>query len=84
MGCGNTGLTNRRVSALIIDPRKPRALFTSTEGGVFRSTNGGESWHPYNRGLPAGGVAAFAINPAGGTVFAGTNGDGVVALRLGR
>ena len=37
----NTGLTNRRVSALIIDPRKPRVLFTSTEGGVFRSTNGG-------------------------------------------
>ena len=78
----NAGLTNRRVSALIMDPRKPRVLFTSTEGGVFRSTNGGESWHPYNRGLPAGGVAAFAIDPAAHTVFAGTNGDGVVSLRL--
>ena len=80
----NAGLTNRRVSALIMDPRKPRVLFTSTEGGVFRSANGGESWHPYNRGLPAGGVAAFAINPAAHTVFAGTNGEGVVSLRLGR
>ena len=79
----NAGLTNRRVSALIMDPRKPRVLFTSTEGGVFRSANGGESWHPYNRGLPAGGVAAFAINPAAHTVFAGTNGEGVVSLRLG-
>jgi photosystem II stability/assembly factor-like uncharacterized protein len=78
----NAGLTNRRVAALIMDPRKPRVLFASTEGGVFRSANGGESWHPYNRGLPAGGVAAFAINPAAHTVFAGTNGEGVVSLRL--
>jgi hypothetical protein len=57
-------------------------LFTSTEGGVFRSTDGAESWQPYDRGLPAGGVAALAINTAGHTIFAGTNGDGVVSLRL--
>jgi photosystem II stability/assembly factor-like uncharacterized protein len=78
----NTGLTNLRISALAIDPRNPRVLFTSTEGGVFRSTDGAASWQPHNRGLPAGGVAAFAINPAGNAVFAGTNGDGVVSLRL--
>jgi photosystem II stability/assembly factor-like uncharacterized protein len=78
----NTGLTNLRISALTVDPRDPRVLFTSTERGVFRSTDGAESWQPYDRGLPAGGVAALAINTAGHTVFAGTNGDGVVSLRL--
>jgi photosystem II stability/assembly factor-like uncharacterized protein len=79
----NAGLTDLRISALAVDPRNPQVLFSSTEGGVFRSSNGAHSWLPYNRGLPAGGVAAFAINPAGHTLFAGTNGDGVVPLSLG-
>ena len=80
----NTGLTNRRVSTLIIDPRKPQSTLHEHRGRRVQEHNGGASWHPYNRGLPAGGVAAFAINPAGGTVFAGTNGDGVVALHVRR
>ena len=78
----NTGLTDKRIYTLLIDPRNPRALFTGTWGGVFRSTDGAQRWQPYDRGLPAGGVAAFAIDPSDHTVFAGTNGDGVVSLRL--
>ena len=78
----NTGLTDKRIYTLLIDPRNPRVLFTGTWGGVFRSTDGAQRWQPYDRGLPAGGVAAFAINPSDHTVFAGTNGDGVVSLRL--
>jgi len=56
-------------------------LFASTQGGVFRSSNGGESWQPY--GQPAGGVSAFAVDSAGRTVYAATDGDGVLALQLG-
>jgi photosystem II stability/assembly factor-like uncharacterized protein len=79
----NAGLTNLDMYALVVDPHNPQVLFASTQGGVFRSSNSGESWRPYDRGLPAGGVAAFAVDPAGGTVYAGTNGDGVHALQLG-
>jgi photosystem II stability/assembly factor-like uncharacterized protein len=79
----NTGLadwTDRSVNAFAIDPHDPRVLFASTKGGVFRSSNGGESWQPHGR--PAGGVTAFAIDPAGRTVYAATNGDGVLSLEL--
>jgi hypothetical protein len=50
---------------------------------VFRTGNGGETWQADNGGVPAGGVAAFAIDPARHTIFAGTNGGGVVSHRLG-
>ncbi len=78
----NTGLTNRTVSAIAIDPTDPRILFVSTRGGVFISRESGASWRPYDRGLPAGGVAAFAIDQVGRIVYAGTNGDGVDSLQL--
>ena len=80
----NTGLKDRldrSVNALAIDPHNPQVLFASTQGGVFRSSNGGESWQPY--GQPAGGVSAFAVDSAGRTVYAATDGDGVLALQLG-
>jgi photosystem II stability/assembly factor-like uncharacterized protein len=79
----NTGLTDKHISTLIIDPRDTDVLFTSTAGGVFRTGNGGETWQADNGGVPAGGVAAFAIDPARHTIFAGTNGGGVVSHRLG-
>jgi photosystem II stability/assembly factor-like uncharacterized protein len=78
----NAHLTNRRISALAVDPRNPRVLFASTEDEVFRSSNGGESWQPYERGRSSG-VAAFAIDPRG-RVYAGTGGAGVVVLEQER
>lgn len=80
----NAGLTNLDMYALAVDPHNPQVLFASTQGGVFRSTNSGARWQLFNRGLPAGGVAAFAIDPAGHTIYAGTQGDGVADIRLGR
>jgi photosystem II stability/assembly factor-like uncharacterized protein len=79
----NTGLTNLDMNALAIDPANPQILFASTQGGVFRSTDAGRSWRRFDRGLPAGGVASFAVDPAGRTLYAGTGGVGVAALRLG-
>jgi photosystem II stability/assembly factor-like uncharacterized protein len=86
----NTGLTDRSVNTLTIDPRDPRILYASAgapstiaPAAVFRSTDGARTWHPFSAGLSAGGVTAFAIDPSGRTVFAATNGDGVLSLRLG-
>jgi len=87
----NTGLTDRSVNALAVDPHDPRVLYLSTgapstitPGAVFRSTNGARSWHPLSGGVPAVGVAAFAIDPSGRTVFGATMGHGVIQLRSGR
>ena len=84
----NSGLTDKHVNTLAIDPRDPRILYvstgypgTSTPATVFRSTDGARTWQPLSAGLPAVGVNAFAIDPSGRTVFAATNGDGVIELR---
>jgi photosystem II stability/assembly factor-like uncharacterized protein len=46
-------------------------------GGVFRSDDGGQSWHPVNQGLSNLAVQALALDPNGKRLFAGTLGGGV-------
>jgi hypothetical protein len=50
-------------------------LFAATPGGVFLSTDQGESWIAVNAGLNSLGVRALAV--AGEKLFAGTFGSGV-------
>jgi hypothetical protein len=40
------------VSALAVDPAAPTTLYAGTRNGVFKSTNGGESWEAVHTGLP--------------------------------
>ncbi len=81
----NTGLTNLAVSAVLVDPKSPQTLYIGTYdpedgytgGGVFKSTNGGNSWNPINTGLTTPDVRILAIDPtATQTLYAGT-GQGV-------
>jgi len=51
------------VAALAIDPVTPATLYVGTAGGVFKSTDGGESWDVRNTGLASLDVYALAINP---------------------
>jgi photosystem II stability/assembly factor-like uncharacterized protein len=72
-----------RVTALAVDPAHPETLYTATAGrGVFRSTDAGESWHPFNAGLTLLDIASLGIDAGGRTLYAGTVGGGVVALRV--
>src|SRR5206468_2262509 len=78
----NAGLTSPRVTSLAIDPQTPSTLYAGTvpdstvagnHGGVFKSTNGGDSWSPANTGLTglsASGVLVDAQTPT--TLNAGT------------
>jgi hypothetical protein len=47
-------------------------LYAGTEGGVFRSTNGGANWTSENEGLTTSEVLALAVK--GSNLFAGTKG----------
>jgi uncharacterized repeat protein (TIGR01451 family) len=62
----STGLP-ARVRALAIDPSDPQVLyvggFFSTGNGVFKSTNGGQTWTPTGA-LPDEAVLDLAIDPA--------------------
>jgi len=70
------------ILALAIDPSSPAILYAGTSLGVFKSTNGGESWSPINTGLTLYPVLpvfrALAIDPsAPATLYAGTFFTGV-------
>src|SRR5256885_651070 len=81
----NTGLTDKRVRALIIDPQDSNVLYVgsgdfsdaSTSGGVFKSADKGTSWKATK--LTNHWVLALAFAPAGSrTIYAGTD-QGVMA-----
>jgi hypothetical protein len=40
------------VFAIEVDPEVPAVIYTGTDEGVYRSTDGGASWHSFNEGLP--------------------------------
>ena len=71
------------VTAVAVDPANPNTLYTATAGrGIFRSTDAGESWHPFNAGLTVLDVISLGIDARGRTLYAGTAGGGVVAFRV--
>jgi photosystem II stability/assembly factor-like uncharacterized protein len=73
------------VSALAVSAADPQTVFAVTDGGVFRSSDGGAGWAPTNRGLvsvsaTAGGghVSCLALDPADpSAIYAGLFGEGV-------
>ncbi|MEK7834350.1 MAG: hypothetical protein AAB401_24900 [Acidobacteriota bacterium] len=54
---------------------KDDTIFAGTGGGVFRSTNNGQSWVPINNGLLITGIRSLAIGET--HIFAGINGAGI-------
>ena len=82
----NHGFSQRKVEALLVDRANPSHVFAGvvndkTFGGVFVSTNGGESWQQIGAGLD--GRDVFVLSQAqDGTVVAGTN-HGIFALTDG-
>jgi len=69
----NAGLSVMIVQAFARSVAGPTAsLFAGTTGGMFRSTDGGANWTEINSGIIASKIAALAISPITGSVFAGT------------
>jgi hypothetical protein len=70
----NAGLTSLNAQALAIHPATPVTLYAGTEGGVFKSADGGTNWIRMNTGLVGvSNITALAIDPVTPTtVYAGT------------
>ena len=92
----NEGLAEKWawIDTIVLSPRFPRepTIYVGTSSGVYRSTNGGNTWVQMRSGLPdAGippdrnrGVRALAISPDFAndrTVFAGFLGDYLYRVR---
>ena len=72
----STGLGKGGIQALLYDGS---TLFAGTPAdavGIYRSTNGGQSWDPAAAGLPVASLIRGQI-AFGAYVFAGTEGDGI-------
>ena len=82
----NTGLTDLQVTSMVIDLAMSAIYVgTTTQGhadGIFKSTNGGNTWSPLNDGLTDRNVQCLAADLANpGRLYAGTSGDGVLAIQ---
>ena len=61
------------VTAIVVDPLSPDTLYAGTNGGMFRSTNGGGAWHPANAGInPATIGALILVQTQSSVLYAGT------------
>lgn len=63
--------------SVAVDPVNADVVYLGTRGGVFKSTDGGETWAAASAGLPPEGAWVRAILVRPGAVFAGTQ-DGVI------
>jgi hypothetical protein len=74
LGPGNVG---GRTRVLLIDPRQPRTMYAAAAaGGVWKSTDGGASWHPLSDLIANLGVNALALDPASSNVLYAGTGEG--------
>jgi len=65
------GLGSKSVRALVDDPSS--ILYAGTDGGVYRSTNGGVNWAKMSKGMKTTKVRALIIDPANASaLYAGT------------
>jgi hypothetical protein len=80
-----SGLPDRRVASIAVDPSSGSTLYAATPFGVFRSLDAAASWLPASTGLSNIGVEALAVDPSSprtlyaaglGGVFKSTDGAG--------
>jgi len=62
-----------KIQTVAVDPTNSRILFTGTGSGLFRSKDGGDTWHPLHAGLRDENIRAIAIHPSQPTmIYIGT------------
>ncbi|MET0649337.1 MAG: SBBP repeat-containing protein, partial [Pyrinomonadaceae bacterium] len=77
----NSGLLIPVVNSLAINPAAPATLFAGTSFGIFRTTNGGDSWAEVRGGLTGSSpnVNRIVVDPSNPqTVYAATTTRGVL------
>ena len=67
------GMYGARITSLAVDPERAGIVYAATEdAGVFKTTNGGRTWHLLDKGLEEFNEKVLAIDPRNpDTVYAG-------------
>ncbi|MEZ4672649.1 MAG: hypothetical protein R2932_00185 [Caldilineaceae bacterium] len=63
-----------RTRAIVVDPRNSNVVYIgAAQGGVWKSTNGGDSWTPLTDNMPSLAIGALALDPQNPDIlYAGT------------
>lgn len=71
------------IRALLVDPTNPSILWAGVQGiGAYRSLDAGVTWTKISDGFRVSDPQVMSISDDGGTLYAGTWGDGVYRLDL--
>jgi photosystem II stability/assembly factor-like uncharacterized protein len=65
------------ISALVIDPQRPRTIFAATDGGILKSLDGGQSWAAVNIAPTGTLVGSLVIDPQDSEIVYVGTGAGV-------
>ena len=66
------------MSSILLDPTQPQTLYIGGPGGVWKSSDSGQTWTASNRGLASLNIRALAMSPRDSHIlYAGTNGTGL-------
>jgi len=81
-GAPGARLPDVPVTSVVLDPRFEEILYSATRLGVYWSTDGGDSWAPFDEGLPNCVVSEMQLRVTDMTLYASTFGRGVYRRRL--
>src|SRR5579872_3667287 len=70
----SAGITSGRVSAILVDPRNANTIYAAGAlGGVWKATDGGNTWTPLTDNQPSLAIGALAFDPSNpDIIYAGT------------
>jgi hypothetical protein len=71
------GIPDVPVDAFAIDAAKPLEMYAGTDIGVYKTTDGGANWFPFNTGMPVVAVFDMAIQQTNRTMRIATHGRGM-------
>ncbi|MBK8464726.1 MAG: hypothetical protein IPL32_02760 [Chloracidobacterium sp.] len=77
------GIPDTPVNAFVIDPLDTNTLYAGSDIGIFKSSDGGANWIPFNNGLPRVAVYGMAIQPTSRILRISTHGRGMYDYDLG-
>jgi hypothetical protein len=81
-GTGASALLDVETTAIVADPINPATLYVGSDVGVWISTDSGNSWSPFESGLPDSAVFDLQIHPTTRLLRVSTHGRGMFELKL--
>src|SRR5581483_6831947 len=69
-------------NAVVGDPSSASTFYVATDGGVYRTTDGGAHWLPFDNGIPNVPVSDLVIDVAHHLLYAATMGRGAYKLDI--